>query len=239
LSTTVSSSAVCTGASASITASGANTYTWQPGSLSGATVNVAPASTTIYTVTATYANGCTATSTRKVTVGNCATCASNVVISTSPYSILLTESQTYIRTSGTVLIESGSFVKFDAAATSYVLLDKGFNAANGSVFIAQALNGCTSGSPQLPSLESSSKESVSVVEKDESIIVYPNPTTGKITIEHPISLAEIALYDLTGKLVMKINTMGDTKSDIDIGNLSQGVYILYAKGFSSIKVIKN
>lgn len=239
LSTTVSSSAVCTGASASITASGANTYSWQPGSLSGATVNVTPASTTIYTVTATYANGCTATSTRKVTVGNCATCASNVVISTSPYSILLTESQTYIRTSGTVLIESGSFVKFDAAATSYVLLDKGFNAANGSVFIAQALNGCTAGSPQLPSLESTSKESVSVVEKDESIIVYPNPTTGKITIEHPISLDEIALYDLTGKLVMKINTMGDTRSDIDIGQLSQGVYILYAKGFSSIKVIKN
>ncbi|MGZ3921175.1 MAG: T9SS type A sorting domain-containing protein, partial [Bacteroidia bacterium] len=37
----------------------ANSYTWEPGSLSGFYVNVSPTVTTTYTVTGTAANGCT------------------------------------------------------------------------------------------------------------------------------------------------------------------------------------
>jgi hypothetical protein len=232
------SGTICTDSSASITASGAISYAWQPGSLSGATVNVNPASTTIYTITATNANGCTNTATRVITVIACDTCASNIVISTSPYSILLTKSQTFIRTSGTVLIDSGSFVEFDAAPTSYVLLDTGFLAPTGSVFLAHASTGCTSGAPQLHPKESNIEVS-KINNLNETIVVYPNPTTGKITIEHPVSLDEIKVFDLTGKVLMKIKTLGNTKSDIDIGHLAQGIYILYAEGFSTIKVIKN
>ncbi|MBL7773034.1 MAG: hypothetical protein JNM95_09245 [Chitinophagaceae bacterium] len=75
---TVSNSAtatsICSGQSTTITATGANTYSWQPGSLSGASVIVSPTSTTTYTVTGTStANGCTATSTRTISVTACAT----------------------------------------------------------------------------------------------------------------------------------------------------------------------
>jgi hypothetical protein len=45
---------VCPGQCASITATGGNSYTWMPGSLSGATVSVCPAATTTYTVTVSY-----------------------------------------------------------------------------------------------------------------------------------------------------------------------------------------
>ncbi|MBK8683817.1 MAG: hypothetical protein IPN26_01905 [Bacteroidetes bacterium] len=69
--TTISNATICVGSSTTITGTGALTYVWQPGSLSGTSITVSPASTTTYTVTGTNANGCTNTSTRLVTVNNC------------------------------------------------------------------------------------------------------------------------------------------------------------------------
>jgi len=69
--TTVSASAnpICSGQSTTLTAGGANTYTWMPGSLSGTSVSVSPGSTTTYTVTGTLtAGGCTDTETITITV---------------------------------------------------------------------------------------------------------------------------------------------------------------------------
>jgi hypothetical protein len=50
-----------------LSASGATSYTWQPGNLTGASVSVAPAVTTVYTVTG-ETNGCTSTATVQVVV---------------------------------------------------------------------------------------------------------------------------------------------------------------------------
>ncbi len=61
-------SSICSGASASLTGSGASTFTWMPGSLSGTTVSVAPTANTTYTITGTDALGCINTSTVTVTV---------------------------------------------------------------------------------------------------------------------------------------------------------------------------
>ncbi len=62
-------SVICAGDQSVLTASGANTYTWQPGNLSGAVLNVTPASNTIYTVTGSI-GPCTATATVLVEVHN-------------------------------------------------------------------------------------------------------------------------------------------------------------------------
>lgn len=71
---TVTSSAsptiICQGSTATLTAGGALTYTWQPVNLSGASVTVAPLVTTIYTVTGTNVLGCTATSMVQLVVNN-------------------------------------------------------------------------------------------------------------------------------------------------------------------------
>ncbi|MBI3511624.1 MAG: T9SS type A sorting domain-containing protein [Bacteroidetes bacterium] len=65
--TTTTGAAICSGSSTTITASGATTYAWMPGSLSGATVTVSPASTTTYTVTGTTGL-CSGTTTQMITV---------------------------------------------------------------------------------------------------------------------------------------------------------------------------
>jgi PKD repeat protein len=59
---------VCAGSSRTLTASGATTYTWMPGSITGSVAVVSPTTTTIYTVTGTNANNCTNTKTFTLTV---------------------------------------------------------------------------------------------------------------------------------------------------------------------------
>ncbi|MEI6853107.1 MAG: PKD-like domain-containing protein, partial [Bacteroidota bacterium] len=68
VSATATPATICNGQSTDLTGSGANTYSWLPGSLSGSPVNVSPTSTTIYTVTGTSAAGCTGVGTVTVTV---------------------------------------------------------------------------------------------------------------------------------------------------------------------------
>lgn len=67
---------ICSGNSASLTASGATVFGWSPsGSLNSATgpnVTATPAATQVYTVTGTNANGCSNTATFTITVQSCA-----------------------------------------------------------------------------------------------------------------------------------------------------------------------
>ena len=58
---------ICYGNSTTLSASGASTYTWNPGNLSGSSVSVSPTATTTYIVSGT-GSGCTTTDTVIVTV---------------------------------------------------------------------------------------------------------------------------------------------------------------------------
>ncbi len=68
LTITPGSPSVCIGSSVTLNASGATSYTWQPGGLNGAAVSVAPSSNTTYTITGANAIGCTSQTTTAVTV---------------------------------------------------------------------------------------------------------------------------------------------------------------------------
>ncbi|MDO9001806.1 MAG: LamG-like jellyroll fold domain-containing protein, partial [Bacteroidota bacterium] len=63
-----SPASICQGASSSLLAAGAVSYTWQPGNLNGALITVTPAISTIYTVSGTNASGCVASNTLLITV---------------------------------------------------------------------------------------------------------------------------------------------------------------------------
>jgi gliding motility-associated-like protein len=59
---------ICQGTSATLTASGANLYSWSPGGQTTASISVSPATTSTYVVTGTNANGCSNTDTVTVNV---------------------------------------------------------------------------------------------------------------------------------------------------------------------------
>lgn len=65
-----SNSMICAGGSASLTATGAGTYTWSTGG-NGAVIAVSPTVTTTYTVTGISASGCTATAVVTQSVSAC------------------------------------------------------------------------------------------------------------------------------------------------------------------------
>jgi hypothetical protein len=69
---TAGAASITAGSSTTLTASGANTYTWSPAtglsSTSGASVTAAPTATTTYTVTGTNASGCTSNATVTIAV---------------------------------------------------------------------------------------------------------------------------------------------------------------------------
>lgn len=94
---TVNDAAICTGASVTLTANGATTYSWTPaGGLNttvGATVQASPAVTTTYIVTGTT-NGCSSTDTAIVTV--------------NPLPTISVNSATICQQTDTVLTASGA-----------------------------------------------------------------------------------------------------------------------------------
>ncbi|MFN8713909.1 MAG: beta strand repeat-containing protein, partial [Bacteroidota bacterium] len=108
---------ICDGASTTLSATGASTYTWMPGSLTDASVSVSPTSTTTYTVTGTDGNGCDAVTTITITVNPLPT----VAASASPAAVCIggsssltgTGASTYVWNPGNL---SGSTVSVTPAA---------------------------------------------------------------------------------------------------------------------------
>jgi trimeric autotransporter adhesin len=90
---TVNSETICTGVSATLTATGADagTYTWSPAdglsSTTGDVVTAEPDNTTMYTITGTL-NGCSSSTTATVTVDN------NLAINVAPITICANETGT-------------------------------------------------------------------------------------------------------------------------------------------------
>jgi SprB-like repeat protein/type IX secretion system substrate protein len=73
LTITASSATVCAGITATLTASGANTYTWSNTGTTGTTISPSLTVTTNYTVTGTDGNNCMNTDTLSIMVNNCTT----------------------------------------------------------------------------------------------------------------------------------------------------------------------
>jgi hypothetical protein len=195
-------------------------------------------STGTYTANFTNIYGCDSTEVLNLTVSPCIVCVPDFTINYSPFYNALTESQSWITTYGTVLILAGTSVKLDANANSFVSLNPGFKAEHGSVFVAKAYNGCTAGAPQLPNAKIFNGETYLSTTADE-IVLYPNPTSGMIHIQHDEKLTGIQIFDMVGKLVINQKCNGETETNIDLSNLPNGVYHVKAVGCHSIKVVKN
>ncbi|MDF2447703.1 MAG: hypothetical protein K0R26_207 [Bacteroidota bacterium] len=132
LTITASSNTICAGNQATLTASGASSFTWNPGALSGANVTVTPVSSTIYTLTGDNGSGCVSTETIAINV------------SSAP-SISIAASSTVLCAGGTVtLTASGatSFTWMPVAITSPTISDSPPMSTTYSVNGADAL-GCT------------------------------------------------------------------------------------------------
>jgi hypothetical protein len=122
-----------------------------------------------------------------------------------------------------VKITSGQVVYFWAGTK--VHLNPGCSALNGSTFQAKIV-ACT-GSTKSAEIDSMGyKSTTDVPEMNTGAIkIYPNPTTGLLTIETGVDKASIGIYNIYGSLLKQQQLMGCI-NQTDIGNLTPGTYII-------------
>lgn len=62
-----------------------------------------------------------------------------------------------------------------------------------------------------------------------SVSIYPNPTSNKLEIELQnisLSLAQVSIIDISGQVLSRQNINVSGKNEIDVSELSTGLYFL-------------
>lgn len=205
---------VCSNASATLSATGANAYNWMPGSITGAVVSVNPSASTTYTVTGTDASGCSDTATINLTVNPAptATVSPNDTICNGESLILnATGGITYSWSPVTALscTSCPSPTANPATTTSYSVTVADANGCQDTVITTVTVDPCTG----LETIE------------DKNIKIYPNPLSSSLlTIElNAGGIKEFTLYDARGRTVRIINTSASV-IQMERGDLENGIY---------------
>ncbi len=215
---TATGATVCAGDSTSLNATGASSYLWQPGNLTGSSVLVTPSSTTTYTVTGTDVNGCSSTAQATITVNplpqvSLASQGSHCVTD-GPFTI------TGASPSGGVFSGSGvNGNQFSPAVAgvgvhtvTYSFIDN-----NGCVNTATTnvvVNGCV-GVGENPAFA--------------SVSYLPNPATDVLVVRwdnNKVAVNSIEVYDINGRLVLTQTTTNTNSAQLSVAELPAGSYSL-------------
>ena len=115
-----SSSIICKGQSATLIASGASSYTWQPSSVVSNTSTVTPLSNSIYTVVATNTAGCISTRTISITVKPTPTIAvsSGTICKGQSFTITPSGASTYTYSSGSSVVSPTLTTSYSVTGTN-------------------------------------------------------------------------------------------------------------------------
>lgn len=195
--------AVCSGESIVLNGNGAQNYSWNNQVQNG--VAFVPATTQNYIVEGTAANGCTDTDTVHVTVHALPT-------------INLGNDTTTCSNYGPVTLDAGSgFASYTWNNNAHTQTTTANITGTYSVTVTDA-NGCEN------------SDAISVVfdpclgvdETSLSIVLFPNPTEGVVTISvNPVQTIKTGVYNLSGQLLMQVE--GD---QVDLRHLATGTYLL-------------
>ena len=56
--------------------------------------------------------------------------------------------------------------------------------------------------------------------------VYPNPATNQVTVNSTEPIRQIAVYDLSGRMVEILDANGDESVTINVNKLQGGIYFI-------------
>jgi hypothetical protein len=217
------SSLVCAGASITLTASGATTYSWSTGATT-ASISVTPTANTTYTATGSNTLGCLGMATQAVTVNPLptvtASSSSSLICAGQSVSLTANGASTYSwNTSSTNTIISVT----PSVTTSYTVTGT-TNGCTNTVAITQSVSACTF-------IDNNVASTI-------GFIVYPNPNTGVFTIEvNNGSTKIIEVMDLTGRVLVSKTTLNE-KVDFNINTLANGIYYVRIQTDKTVEVIK-
>lgn len=207
---------ICSGASSTLNAVGADSYTWLPGFTFPTNV-VSPTSNTTYTLaTETNTNNliCQATNTIAVNVNPTPTVTAaatrTAICRGETTTITANGASSYTWTNASQntasIVVNGSLV----TTLSYTVTgENSFNCSN-SASLQIKVNACIS---------------VQEYEAAAKLSVYPNPNNGSFTISSDRN-AHLSIYNQLGQIVKTISINGIGESKIEVSGLPKGVYFI-------------
>ncbi|MBK9285787.1 MAG: T9SS type A sorting domain-containing protein [Sphingobacteriaceae bacterium] len=226
----VTSASVCSGSGgATLTASGANAYTWNPGGLTGSIQALNPGSTTNYTVTGT--NGtCNNNGVGTLSVVN----APNIIAFQSSTAICVGETVTitiggatsYTTNPGSI---TNTFVTVSPSTTTqYTITGSNGSVCQGTKTLDLVVNLCTS---------------VSELNQLNDLQIYPNPAIDKLYLEFSVLFnGNIKIENILGQEIYSEKLNSTTKHEVSLQNMVQGIYFISVSDEKNnlriIKVIK-
>jgi hypothetical protein len=230
LTAVASNSALCSGNSVTLTASGMDTYTWSTSS-NNAVIVETPSTTTNYTVVGT-STACNVTQNQILTVN----------VNQTPTVTLSAAVSTICVLNGSIALngQPSGGVYSGVAVTGSLL-----SIANAGTFTpmysyTNTLNGCSnSATTQVIVANCTGVDEAGM--SSTGLKVYPNPNSGTFMIESGnVMNKTIQVMDVTGRIVLTEQTDKD-RVLVDITNLANGMYqvrVLSDKGVDMIKVVK-
>jgi hypothetical protein len=226
-----SATLICSGQSATLTASGATNYTWTPGNLTTSVIVVSPSSTIIYTVVGA-ASSCTASAIKSVTVNPAPIItitppSVTICVAGSPATLTANGGGTYSWTPANFpgTPNAQTVVVSPTVNTVYSVASTNSLGCSGTNTVAVLIIPCTG---------IANKSFVG-----ENTTVYPNPTSGQLTVLIEINSGNYTfeVFDVAGKLVYK-NNLTKAESQLTIKDLANGLYTYKITSLTTKQTVK-
>ena len=218
------STAVCTGNSATLTASGATSYTWTQFGTNSASVVITPTSTTsglvIYLLTGSN-TGCPA---RSATQNIMVYASPSLAVAASPTAVCAGEAMalsvsganSYTWSNG---VNQALQIVYPQVNATYTITGVDANGCSGSKVFTPVVNECTG-----------------LIDQNISALsVYPNPSTGAIHFKG--AGGDFTITDLTGKVIGTGTLNAGNNYTAQINFTSNGIYFIQQANGAAVKVI--
>jgi hypothetical protein len=214
---TVSTAYSCTGDSVTLTATGGSQYVWS----TGATTPSILTGTGSYTVTATNAYGCTAGSTPLAVTAR-APLTDSLAVSGDTLSLASAPGQFYQWYRNDSIIAG-------ALTSSYVASHSG----NYQLAVIDSF-GCKTTSAVISIVQTG----ISTLSADVAVNIYPNPNTGRFTLDLSDNTArQVSIADVQGRVVAD-NVTVIHRQDFNFTSLTDGIYYMQIKEGNGSKTLK-
>lgn len=216
--TITGNSSLCAGSVATLTATGANTYTWN-GNIPFASISVSPAAYTVYQVSASSSS-------------NNLICTSSKTIGVS-----VNPNPTIIATADRTLICKGESVNLHASGASSYTWSTFSPGASVTAAPAGQQNYTVTGTDTIGcfntmviSVKASDCTGIKKIDGDHSeLLIYPNPSLGEFEVAYPSDI-NLSLVNALGQLIRHIHLSDLNKHKAHISIDAPGVYFIVGMG---------